>query len=358
MPSAYNTDDDPFDDMPGLQSISDSTDADDDDDDWDDEDDNITKPSATAPSSIPAEHQVSTTPALQPFGFVIFQPLKVLICLICHAACTGPKSALEHAKAGHGHRTSFSAEKVADFKAECSRLDIVSDAHQCLIPGPRQAPVPFINVKENGYACGMCSGVSTSRTAMLRHIRRHGVPNPSEHIRTGVSYQTIFQKPLRYFEVIPELTSASPTDPLPILLSTILPNIPPIALLPANTELEIPPMLKNFRWHIIMEKARESREQRKIVQSIKAPPKADDVVFSTIPKATLALLDLGAEIALAHPQSFRIRKHLMQGPELKNSLSVNSTFAHLNLFSPFPFLQPARGWKETVLATASQGSKH
>lgn len=259
---------------------------------------------------------VATIEAFRALGFTLFERENLLICTSCKLAAT-PGQCIDHAK--KEHQMKLKPSLITSFQAECVLRSMPAQAIHFKVPAPRQAPVPLLPIY-TGITCTICDYSCLSIETMNKHFRidaKHkDVANACEYIREQTFVQTLFRAPIRYFEVEPSFINSDVGDYLPVLFATVLPGVPTISVVPANTERDRTPFMRQFQFDVTAGDVICSKPQRELVKKLKAVPDAKDKRYLNLQAVMVIYLVEAGRISMTGPDNFIVRQHLYQGSSI------------------------------------------
>lgn len=256
--------------------------------------------------------------AFRVLGCTLFARENLLMCTICKNAVT-PSSCVQHAK--RVHKLKLSEFAIQDFENACVERSIIVQAVDYPIPKPRQTAIPLLDIFA-GIVCTLpgCDHACIELSSMIKHFEcdtRHKQANMSEYIRENTWIQTLFRSPRRYFAVETLLDSDAPDDDvLTALFTDIIPSMPAIPILPANTERDRTPFMTAFKFDVDSEFIRANTGRRVVVKELKAVPKPTDVPFYLLHHLIPLYIIEAGKLGSSGPDHHLVCQHLFQGASI------------------------------------------
>jgi len=152
---------------------------------------------------------------------------------------------------------------------------------------PDQVPCPPVEMLpvSDGLLCRLCPRYAAGTPAtMEKHFRQEhsNIPsqNRAKHIAPG-KYQTIFSDQLRKLFPVHESPSLPVDDPYRLFLESPLAELTLDPAAPV-TERDVPPLLRETEWHILLEGHADSTTGRTSVRGLVARPDKKEPLISLI----------------------------------------------------------------------------
>lgn len=211
---------------------------------------------------------------------------------------------------------------LAELVELCGKLN-VHDIHSVVHPAPRACPVECIVIHSGGFACAVaptsCAFASLSEKWMKTHLREHPDRNPNTSLcyRTNVPLQTLYPHVgHKYFEVQPLLVDVPVDSALSLILRDFIPNLPPLPVVPVDTERERTPFMQQMNWDNHMDRIRGDPAMHTRLKGLLAPAAKGEPGLVDLHTITLAYMKSGADVGRFGTQSLTVRKHLRQGANI------------------------------------------
>jgi hypothetical protein len=214
---------------------------------------------------------LESCPLLDRLGVRVHSLLRILLCIDCGAAFT-PQDMLGHLRKVHSLQSLTAEDQNAFFSFSTSH-NVGKGAMDGPLPANHGPPVELVRVQP-GFACAVspCPYAAPQQQTVVRHRREVHSSRRCQR-EENVMVQTLFPAVGKtYFIVNPTLVDLSQADPYTILVTSVLPSIPPLEEQAPAVGREIPPFHRVTQWWDMLGDLADSRHSRLRVIALAAVP--------------------------------------------------------------------------------------
>jgi hypothetical protein len=184
------------------------------------------------------------------------------------------------------HSITLDSDDKKSFLAWATSYNVGEKPTDGPLPANHGPPVELVPIHP-GFACGvgLCLYAALAKSSIPRHRRIEHRDDPRKREREAtVMVQALFAGVGREFFIVdPCLTSSSSDSPYSVLVSSVLPSLPPLDKEVPVQGREIPPFHRVTQWWDMLGSVVDNRESRRDVIALSAVPGRQEHSLCVLP---------------------------------------------------------------------------